>query len=386
MSDSALPIWAREDVFPLKPEDAPYGCRDNKGKLTGFETLKELRSYLSAGKGRLAWVWVPEFDRFVAPEEVPELAVSLKKRRALLAGDDSEAGRKGLMIFAAALAYFFYQAHSAGGMKAVTESANVGLALILLLIFGVRPWWEGRQGLREVQRLKVEEIKEEVPEARFELWLSSQKSFLTIVFCGLVVAVFVVQFFTKGMMAAALDKVKFAEGEWWRLYTGALLHGNWLHLGMNLSALWYLGRRVEILARWPHLAMVMFLSVIGGGWATVAWTTAPSVGISGAVCGLLGFLLVFEWLHKKLVPSSARQRLFGILVSLVVIGALGFRFIDNAAHFGGLVTGAVYAAVVFPRSSSPERPSILKQDKALGAGASILFVLSGIGAMLAMLS
>lgn len=385
MADTALPAWARDDAFPEKPDSDAYGCRDDKGRLTGFESLKDLRNYLSAGKGRLAWVWTPDVDRFVAPEEIPELAKSLNKRRALLASDDLDAAKRRLLIFGAALLYFLYIAFLKGGFEAVKVSQNVGITAILFAVFGLRPWWEGRQGLQVAQNFSLEETESEVPEARFELWLSSQRSRITILLCGLLLAVFAIQYFTKGLKFASLDKEAHAAGDWWRLYTGAFLHGNLLHLGMNLSALWYLGRRTEILARWPHLAMVVFLSVVGGGWATIAWVKAPSVGISGAVCGLLGFLLVFESLHQPLVPKPARQRLLGILVSLVMIGLLAISLIDNAAHFGGLVTGAVYALVVFPKSSSPLRPNILKQDRLLGFGALALIFLSGLGAMIVML-
>lgn len=387
MSDPALPAWAREDAFPAKPNtesDDPYGCLDDKGRLTGFATLRELRTYLSAGKGRLAWIWTPENERFVAPEEVPELAKSLNRRRALLARDDSEAAKRGLLVFGAALAYCIFSAHTRGGIDAILASQNVGITAILFLIFGVRPWWEGRQGQKETENFSGNSLKDEIPEARFELWLSTQQARTTIILCGLIIAVFVVQFFTKGIADAALDKSRYPI-EKWRLFTGPFLHGNILHLGMNLSALWYLGRRVEILARWPHLALVFLLSIIGGGSATLAWIKAPSVGISGAVCGLLGFLLVFEFLHQQLVPKPARQRMLGILFSLIVIGFFGFALIDNAAHFGGLVTGIIYAAIVFPKSSSPERPAILGQDRALGIGALAFIFLSGIGAMIVML-
>lgn len=385
MVDTALPAWARDDAFPEKPDSDAYGCWDDKGRLTGFESLKDLRNYLSAGKGRLAWVWTPDVDRFVAPEEIPELAKSLNKRRALLARDDLDAAKRGLLIFGVALFYCLYAAYSRGGFEAIQSSQNIGITAILFAIFGLRPWWEGRQGLHAAKNFSLEETQAEVPEARFELWLSSQGSSKTILLCGLLLAVFVVQHFTSGLDAAKLDKEAHAAGDWWRLYTGAFLHGNIVHLGMNLSALWYLGRRTEILARWPHFALVVFLSVIGGGWATIELVELPSVGISGAVCGLLGFLLVFESLHKSLVPKPARQRLLGILVSLALIGFLAFSFIDNAAHFGGLVTGAVYALVVFPKSSSPLRPNILKQDRLLGFGALALIFLSGLGAMIVML-
>ena len=93
MSDPALPAWAREDAFPLKPEDSKYGFRDQAGKLTSFESLKELRKYLAAGKGKLAWVWVPEHERLISPDEVPGLPTSLHKRRALLSIDNLTAVR-----------------------------------------------------------------------------------------------------------------------------------------------------------------------------------------------------------------------------------------------------------------------------------------------------
>jgi hypothetical protein len=77
--------------------------------------------------------------------------------------------------------------------------------------------------------------------------------------------------------------------------------------------------------------------------------------------------------------------LAGILVSLIVIGTLGFKFIDNAAHFGGVITGAAYAFLVFPGSSSPHRPVILKRDYAIGGLGIFLIATSAIGAILAML-
>jgi len=111
----------------------------------------------------------------------------------------------------------------------------------------------------------------------------------------------------------------------------------------------------------------------------------PSVGISGAISGLLGFLLVFETLHRALVPSPARLNLLGMLVLMIVIGALGFRFIDNAAHAGGLITGALYATIVFPKSSSPQRPGILTQDKIIGGASLLLIALSGLLAIVVIL-
>ncbi|MEJ6579485.1 MAG: rhomboid family intramembrane serine protease [Akkermansiaceae bacterium] len=389
MSETALPAWAREETFLIKPESGRYGCQDAKGKSIPFDDLDGLKDHLAKGKGKLAWVWVPGHDRLVAPEEVPSLANSLKKRRALFAAYDADDARKGFLIFGAALAWTGYAAVSSGGFAALGRSQNFGLAALMFLIFALRPWWEARKGRKELAEFSAENIEAEIPEARFELWLGSQKSRLTLAMLALVTAAGGVQMLVdgKGIAAAGLVKPLYHAGETWRIFTAAFLHGNLIHFAMNASALWYLARRVEILARWPHLAAVFFLSIIGAGWATVTWLPAQtSVGVSGVVCGLLSFLLVFETLHQPLVPRSARRRLLGILVSLVVIGTLGFKFIDNAAHFGGLVAGACYGVIVFPKSASPHRPIILRRDLILGGVSLLLIGLSGVGAILAMIS
>ena len=85
--------------------------------------------------------------------------------------------------------------------------------------------------------------------------------------------------------------------------------------------------------------------------------------------GWLGFLLVFETLHSALVPRSAKRRLVGGVLMTALIGLVGYRFIDNAAHFGGLLAGMVYAAIVFPKSGSVMRPKMNATDRIAGMGA-----------------
>jgi membrane associated rhomboid family serine protease len=98
------------------------------------------------------------------------------------------------------------------------------------------------------------------------------------------------------------------------------------------------------------------------------------VGSSGGLMGYLGFLLVFESLHARLVPLSARRRLLAGLAITVLIGLLGYRFIDNAAHAGGLLAGMLYALVVFPRSTSFNRPEVMMRDRVAGGMAALALI------------
>lgn len=373
------PAWAREDAFAIKPSSGAYGFLDGKGRDLGFESLDDLKKYLDTGRGSVAWLWTPGEDRVVAPEEVPELADTLRKRRLILAQGLREDAWRSLPFTSAVLAASIY-----GYLTGATPFGFGGLevlvfAAFLFFFFTARPFWESRKVRISARRLTKEQISSEVPEARFDLWMESQKAPVTLGLTGLLAGVWLVQMLTPGLgiAEAGLDKIRYYTlGEHWRLFTGAYLHGNLIHFFLNAIALWYLGRRVEILARWPQLLAVMLTSIIGSGWATIQWwkwkisrgelEAVTSVGISGAVCGLLGFLLVFETLHRPLVPRPARRRLLAVLLSLVVVGVIGFKFIDNAAHFGGLLMGALYSFLVFPKSSSPERPRILGSDYAVG--------------------
>jgi len=387
MSEPALAAWAREEAFPKKPDEGPYGSFEKKGKIKAFQSLDELKAHLSSGKGRLAWVWVPEHEHLIAPEEVPALSGVLKKRRLLFAQEDEDEARKTLPFTGILLAYAGFSVLRGGRPFGYQAFEFLVIMAFAALYFTARPWWESYKAKKEVGTTTRATMAAEIPEARFDLWMGSQRSWLSVILLGAVAIVGLTQSFTPhyGIQEAGLVKERYKLGETWRLFTAAFMHGNLIHFFLNASAFWYLGRRLEILARWPHLAAVFLLSIIGAGLATVSWMpTQTSVGVSGVVCGLLGFLLVFETLHKALVPRPARRRLSAILLSLIVIGLIGFKFIDNAAHFGGLLTGAAYAFIVFPKSSSPHRPIILKRDYIV-AGVSLLCIaLSALGAVLAM--
>ena len=158
------------------------------------------------------------------------------------------------------------------------------------------------------------------------------------------------------------------------MFTAPLLHGGWIHLVMNGAGLLYLGKRLEVFARWPHLPLVFLFAAAVGGEASARFIAAPSVGASGGLMGWLGFLLVFETLHARLVPRSARRRLLAGLALTGLIGLVGYRYIDNAAHLGGLLAGMTYAAIVFPRSASFHRPVSNRTDLIAGGGALLALV------------
>lgn len=388
--NSDLPVWARHQAFPVAPSG--WGWVDSKGRRNPCNCAETLISAIREDRdGRVVLAWSPNHEHMIMPEEVEGAADAVIAARKRSAADDmadsSDKLRRLGVLFAGLSLYMFYQAwirvpgnpdtaeHVLFALRSVANSMSVGIALLVFLIFAFIPWYQARKRIREVRDWNAENVVSVVPLLRFETWLDAQKSPITYALLGLMSLVGLAQLLpSQSIEVAGLVKPAYHAGEWWRLLTAPLLHGNLIHFLMNASALLYLGKRVEVFARWPHVPLVFLFSACAGGELSARWIAVSSVGASGGLMGLLGFLLVFESLHARLVPRSARRRLLAGVILTAVIGFVGYRFIDNAAHAGGLLAGMLYAVIVFPKSASPFRPKSTIGD--LVAGSAALVVLT----------
>lgn len=392
-----LPVWARQDAFPQAP--AGWGWVDMKGKTYPTDSLasliKAIREDRDAG---VSLVWLPGHSHMILPEELDGAADAVLAARKRLASDDLNDAHDKLRWFGWLLAglvvYRLYQGFAYApqiatsaeralfSIRSLIGSMSVGIALLMFLIFAFIPWYQARKRIREFSHWTDWDIAGVVPMLRFETWLDWQKSPVTRFMLGLVSLVGLAQLMPgNSLSAAGLVKGAYFQGEWWRLFTAPFMHGNLIHFLMNASAMLYLGKRVEVFARWPHVPMVFLFASCIGGEASARFVAASSVGASGGLMGWLGFLLVFESLHGTLVPRRARRRLLAGVLLTGLIGLIGYRFIDNAAHVGGLLAGMLYAAIVFPKSTSPLRPRSTVTDRIAGSAALAVLVLSALFAI-----
>ncbi|GAA5483223.1 rhomboid family intramembrane serine protease [Haloferula sargassicola] len=376
MPDSDQPAWQRPDAFPAAGEG--WGWVDRKGRRHVCEGIAELSAAIVDDAGAsVDMVWTPDHPHLVLPEELPPLLPALKEARVRWAEWEIREGLSQMKIFGLFMAGFALFAFFTRGASAMT--GTLGLALILFLMLGFFPWYRGKKRLRRARAWRAEEGLPDLEGLRFETWLMAQKAPVTKLMMGAIGVVALVQWLGPQSLAeqvktAGLIKLNGRPEDWWRLATAPFLHGHPLHLFFNGSALLYLGRRMEVLVRWPHVLLVFVLSAWVGGECSSRWVEAPSLGASGGLMGMLGFLLVFEWLHRRLVPESSRRRLIAGLLLTAGIGIVGFKFIDNAAHGGGLVLGMAYAFGVFPSSNSATRPRLTWADQIGGGAAGLVFV------------
>jgi membrane associated rhomboid family serine protease len=188
--------------------------------------------------------------------------------------------------------------------------------------------------------------------------MSERGSAATWTIAGVVVAVAVIEWLTAGtatktVARAGLVKPLISEGEWWRLATGAFVHANLWHLAGNVAALVAVGRIVEAYTPRPWLLATYAAAGLAGNVASW-WVTphADSLGASGAVMGVVGFLLVLGWRRPDDVPKSVRERVWMAFIAAGFIGALSIGLIDNVAHAGGAVTGAILGLIAVRRNRS----------------------------------
>jgi membrane associated rhomboid family serine protease len=391
-----LPVWARPEAFPRAP--GGWGWVDYKSRLHPCESLEGLIRIIREDRDAgVALVWMPEEERMILPEELPGAEDAVFSSRSRRAKDDLADSIEKLRWFGWLLgglsAYMLYQGWSIAprmasaperavfALRGLVSSMSMGITLLMFLIFAFIPWYQARKRIREINHWTAGDLVGIVPVLRFETWLEWQKSPVTRYLLGLIIVVGIAQLMPGDSLAAAgLLKARYFQGEWWRLFTAPFMHGNPIHFLMNAAALLYLGKRLEVFASWPHVPLVFLFSACIGGEASARFiqTSAISVGASGGLMGWLGFLLVFESLHGGLVPRSARRRLLAGVFVTGLIGLIGYRFIDNAAHIGGLIAGMIYAVIVFPKSNSLERPRSNITDRIAGSAALVVLTFSAI--------
>ena len=143
------------------------------------------------------------------------------------------------------------------------------------------------------------------------------------------------------MLPGLPDRFGILDGQYYRLLTAALVHGNFIHLAVNMYSLWVLGTQLEPLLGRTRFLGLYVLGALGGSAASYALNFPvvdnrflfESVGASGAIFALLGALLpVMRRLQYDLRP---------LFVLLAINAFIGFSVdgIDWKAHLGGLLIG-----------------------------------------------
>ncbi len=347
--DESTP-WRKSALLPEKPAGFSYGVKFSnhpKYKNTNQPCSEpELREALQQFGPHIDVVYLPD-----QPRGVPKVSLSC-----YVPYDKSGMKR------------FFFKTLQSRGLVAIGGIAgalylNAEYSMILFLVgltFGVVPVFDGFvRWLSFPKNQSASELKKSMVDASvFFDWLEGgQKSrWLIWVILALLIGVFYGQsrlgnqeLFQALTSLGAVDGAAIRnQGEWWRLLTGPMMHAaNW-HIFMNGIGFYFLGKYIHRLT-FPGMVVIVFvISAVAGALATT-FVGKMSVGASGGVVGMLGFLSWLSYVRRSELPYEFRSSMFRNIALLGVIGVLGFFFIDNAGHAGGFL-GGVICGIVYDKT------------------------------------
>jgi rhomboid protease GluP len=151
-------------------------------------------------------------------------------------------------------------------------------------------------------------------------------------------------------------------GEWYRLFSGPLLHADAMHLLFNGVALYFAGVVLENLIGRAWFFALFVIGAVSGSVASLAINGDKiiSVGASGAIMALLAaaYLCSFRLPYGANRTQVQYGLLRSLIPSLLPLATTGGHTIDFGAHLGGTASGALMAVAllrVWPANAARPR-------------------------------
>lgn len=157
------------------------------------------------------------------------------------------------------------------------------------------------------------------------------------------------------------DIVGIAVGQNWRLVTAMFLHAGLWHIAFNAYALWIFGSIVEQELGRVRFLLIYFVTGIVASAASYAFGPyyAVGVGASGAVFGVFGAFVTYNYRRRHLAIAMARLRSALTLIVINAVLAVAVEGIDWRAHVGGFVAGVIAGFAAEGVGSATDRRLIL---------------------------
>lgn len=253
----------------------------------------------------------------------------------------------------------------------------------LFFLLGLFALAGGIWGLYEAKRITLEDLIPTPEAIAFIREGEDATPLYSYLLIACLVAVTLVQMSSgieESVMLAGLVKPDaWTKNEYWRILTSAALHGGLLHIYFNSQALYGFGSLIEFLSNRAHLTIVFVLAVIGGGILSMIFMpVGMSVGASGGIMGLIGYLAIYGYRRKRQLPPDFLRTMLINIGFVAAFGLIAYQIIDNFAHLGGLLVGAVYGFLQVPRDLKKNPRRVSAVTEALGLIALGVFIFTSV--------
>lgn len=260
----------------------------------------------------------------------------------------------------------------------------------IFFILGLFALVGGLWGIYYAYKLTFQDLIPTPEAIEFARQSNITKPFFTYILVGSIVAVTLVQMATgldNSIEVAGFVKPDFLEkDEYWRILTGGALHGGILHIYFNGQALYGFGSLIEYLSNRAHLAIVFVAAIIGGGLLSLLFLPeGTSVGASGGIMGLIGYLAIYGYRRKQQLPPDFLKTMLINIGFIAAFGIVAYQIVDNFGHLGGLIVGAIYGFIQIPKDLQKNPRSVGTFTELFGYAALGVFIFTCILSVLLLL-
>lgn len=247
----------------------------------------------------------------------------------------------------------FYSQRMGTKLEWIFGSFAIGLSVFLFAL--MFPKYHKAEHRRQLKGIKPR--SDEVVDM-FRFLIPKKPHFATSVILDLNILVFLLMIFSGIHITSpsgndllewgANRRTETLGGEWWRLVTSMFLHSGFMHLVLNIVGLVMAALFIEPIFDRSRYFILYFFSGLCGSFASILWyNNIISIGASGAIFGLYGAILAL--LLTKAFPKGEKKSVALFFAPYIIINLL-FGLgggIDNAAHLGGLISGAISGWILY---------------------------------------
>jgi rhomboid protease GluP len=144
--------------------------------------------------------------------------------------------------------------------------------------------------------------------------------------------------------------IEHLEGEYYRFFTYAFLHGGLTHLIMNMFFLIIIAPPLEVMVGKARFVLLFLFTVLSTSLFVSFLGNHAGVGASGFTYGILGLYVYIVLQHKGFLDVGSKK----IVLIWTVIGWISSLIIPEISvlgHLGGFVGGFVFGWLATRRNS-----------------------------------
>lgn len=338
MDDEA--VWKKDESFPRADPEGKFGylLRSKRHVCDRDKLEKAIRKHFYWSK---FLVQTPT-SSFMGPPtdfiETRDVGFQVYKKRAFFLGAVVAIATP---LYGIAGAIGFIKNNLTLGLVGLIGCASMLIALTFTL-GDVRSSTAANQKLKE--------------RIRFVEWLRCGRSSAVTTAITVLCAIWVLLHFLIGFGFSTEDKLISAYaiipaqvlgGEWWRIFTGTLIHFTVMHLALNCFGLLVYGRIVELLFSKYRFWLILLVTAWIGGLGSTFFLSShqASIGISGGIFGLGGFIATAGTDSRHQIPRLIILVLWASLAIGLAASIVDYRRIDVFAHSTGFVVGVILGVI-----------------------------------------